>query len=69
MSTEVDIAVNGDVATLTLNAPEKRNSVTHDMWRAIGDSVEALAKNSKVRVLIVRLLCCCLLHSWRAFRR
>lgn len=54
MSTGVDIAVSGDVATLTLNRPEKRNSVTHDMWRAIGDSVEALAKNSNVRVLIVR---------------
>ena len=54
MSTGVDIAVSGEVATLTLNRPEKRNSVTHGMWREIGDSVENLARNPDVRVLIVR---------------
>jgi 1,4-dihydroxy-2-naphthoyl-CoA synthase len=54
MSTGVDIAVSGEVATLTLDRPEKRNSVTHGMWREIGDSVENLARNPDVRVLIVR---------------
>jgi enoyl-CoA hydratase/carnithine racemase len=54
MSTGVDIAVSGEVATLTLNRPEKRNSVTHTMWREIGDSVERLAHDPDVRVLVVR---------------
>ncbi len=42
------------VATLTLNRPEKRNSVTHEMWRAIGDALEDLASDPNVRVLVVR---------------
>ena len=54
MSKAVEVLVADAVATLTLNRPEKRNSVTHEMWRAIGDALEDLAANSNVRVLVVR---------------
>ena len=55
MSSGVEVMVADGVATLTLNRPEKRNSVTHEMWRMIGDSVADLAANPHVRVLVVRL--------------
>lgn len=42
------------VATLWLNRPEKRNAVTHDMWRGIGDHANALASDDSVRALVVR---------------
>lgn len=54
MSSGVEVMVADGVATLTLNRPEKRNSVTHEMWRTIGDSVADLAANPHVRVLVVR---------------
>lgn len=48
----VQVDVREEVATLTLNRPDKRNSVSYDMWLAIGDAVETLAR-SAVRVLVV----------------
>lgn len=51
----VDVHENaqGVVAILTLNRPDKRNSVSYDMWVSIGNAVESLAKTD-ARVLIVR---------------
>ena len=48
------VQVDGPVATLTLNRPDKRNAVRMSMWSAIGTHVGALAKDPAVRVLIVR---------------
>ena len=42
------------VATLWLNRPEKRNAVTHEMWRGIGDHVNELATDDSVRALVLR---------------
>lgn len=42
------------VATLWLNRPAKRNAITHDMWRGIGDICRALAHDPDVRVLVLR---------------
>lgn len=44
----------GGVATLWLNRPEKRNAITHQMWRGIGDLANELATDDTVRVLVVR---------------
>lgn len=41
------------MATIWLNRPAKRNSVTYEMWGAIGDAVAALATDPDVRVLVV----------------
>ena len=55
MSTEELYVTREDgVATLWLNRPEKRNAVTHAMWRGIGDLVGALADDDTVRVLVLR---------------
>ncbi len=48
------VHVDGPVATLTLNRAEKRNAVRMSMWSAIDAHVSALAKDSSVRILVVR---------------
>lgn len=48
------VSVDGPVATLTLNRPDKRNAVRMSMWSAINVHVTALAKDPSVRVLVVR---------------
>lgn len=54
MSEMVLLQVEAGVATLTLNRPEKRNAVTYDMWRTIGDACARLAEDPTVRLLVVR---------------
>lgn len=51
---DVVVSRDGAVATIWLNRPAKRNSVTYGMWRAIGDAVDELAPDPAVRVLVVR---------------
>lgn len=48
------VEVDGPVATMTLNRPEKRNAVRLSMWAAIEREVGQLAANPEVRVLVVR---------------
>lgn len=48
------VTVDGAVATLTLNRPDKRNAVRQSMWAAIAAHVTALANDPDVRVLVVR---------------
>lgn len=48
------VSVDGPVATLTLNRPDKRNAVRQSMWAAIAAHVSALAADPDVRVLVVR---------------
>ncbi|MEI2671505.1 MAG: enoyl-CoA hydratase/isomerase family protein [Marmoricola sp.] len=42
------------VATLWLNRPAKRNAITNEMWRAIGDQVNGLREDPEVRLLVLR---------------
>lgn len=48
------VSVDGPVATLTLNRPDKRNAVRQSMWAAIAAHVTALTSDPDVRVLVVR---------------
>jgi len=50
----VRVVVDGAVATLVLDRPDKRNAVTMAMWAAIEAEVSALAARPEVRVLLVR---------------
>jgi len=50
----VRVVVDGAVATLVLERPDKRNAVTMAMWAAIEAEVSALAARPEVRVLLVR---------------
>lgn len=48
------VTIDGPVATLTLNRPEKRNAIQMAMWASIDAHVSALAANPDVHILIVR---------------
>jgi enoyl-CoA hydratase/carnithine racemase len=46
--------VQGRVATITLNRPEKRNAMTLEMWAALGEHCRSIAGDPVVAVVIVR---------------
>jgi 1,4-dihydroxy-2-naphthoyl-CoA synthase len=48
------VEIDGPVATLTLNRPDKRNAVRMNMWASIDAQVSLLAANTDIRLLIVR---------------
>jgi len=47
------LAVDGPVATLTINRPAKRNALTVAMWRRLAECCAQLAADPSVRVLVV----------------
>lgn len=53
MSDLVQRSDDGGVATLTLNRPEKLNALTKDMFEALDEHVNALARESKTIGLVV----------------
>lgn len=48
------VSVDGPVATLTLNRPDKRNAVRMSMWAAINAHITALVDDPDVRILVVK---------------
>ncbi len=53
-STElVVLRIDGPVATLTLNRPDKRNAIKLSMWAAIEQQIISLSDNHDVRVLVI----------------
>ncbi|MDP7651493.1 MAG: enoyl-CoA hydratase [Rhodospirillales bacterium] len=48
------IEEQGGIARLVLNRPEKRNAIGLAMWQGLGDALEALADDAKVRVVVLR---------------
>lgn len=51
---ELFVTREDGVATLWLNRPAKRNALTYDMWRGIGDLCRELADDAGVRMLVLR---------------
>ena len=51
---QVLVEIDGPVATMTLNRPDKRNAVRQSMWAAIDAQVSQLAANNDIRVLVVK---------------
>ncbi|HJO74105.1 MAG TPA: enoyl-CoA hydratase [Rhodospirillales bacterium] len=55
MSGEKILAVkDGRIGRFTINRPEKRNAMSLDMWRRMGEIFEAWADDPDVRVILVR---------------
>lgn len=44
----------GAVVTLTINRPEKLNAMTKPLWRALGETVNALSADNSVRCIVLR---------------
>ncbi len=44
----------GAIATVILNRPEKLNALTKPMWRALGETIDALSADDTLRCVIVR---------------
>ena len=53
MSDSILLARDGDIATVTLNRPDKLNAVDLAMWRRLGEVAHSLAVDDRVRCVVV----------------
>ncbi|MFC0270469.1 enoyl-CoA hydratase-related protein [Metabacillus herbersteinensis] len=44
----------GEVATIYFNRPEKRNALTHEMWKVIPSLIQDVEEDRDIKVLIIR---------------
>ena len=51
---DIYVERTGEVATLVINRPEKRNAITYEMWQAIPGLVQEVEEDPGVKVLVVR---------------
>ena len=42
------------IATITFNNPEKHNAVSLEMWESLGEMMDQLEKDDKVRVVVLK---------------
>lgn len=54
MTKEIYIEKNGYIATLVINRPEKRNSLSRAMFQAILNELYYLSSDPSIKLLIVR---------------
>ena len=52
-SDKILTSVEGAVATITFNNPERHNAMSFDMWHATADALESLAAEPAVRVVVL----------------
>lgn len=52
-ATHLGLAVNGKVATITLNRPDKKNPLTFESYAEIVDILRALAKDKEIKAVVV----------------
>jgi enoyl-CoA hydratase/carnithine racemase len=53
-SQHLRLTVDGQVATLTIDRPERRNALSYQMWSAIPELIERVRADDDVRVLVIR---------------
>jgi len=55
LSTDKIVAAKeGAIGWLTFNHPERRNAMTHEMWIATGEALDAFAADDDVRVVVMK---------------
>jgi enoyl-CoA hydratase/carnithine racemase len=54
MTSKLIAEIHGSTGTLVLNAPERRNALSLDMWRAIPGLVEHFEKDPAIRAIVVK---------------
>lgn len=52
--TTVDLLVQGEIATLTLNNPEKLNAINLSMWQQLADTMSKITADSSIRCVVIR---------------
>ena len=45
---------DGDIATVTLNRPDRLNALDRGMWQALGDTMRRLSGNDSLRCVVLR---------------
>jgi enoyl-CoA hydratase/carnithine racemase len=53
-SEHLRLTVDGQVATLTIDRPERRNALSYQMWSAIPLLIDRVRADDEVRVLVIR---------------
>lgn len=53
MSDEIRYEVQGSIAEITINRPEKMNAMTDPMYAAIGEAIQQAEDDSDVRCIVV----------------
>lgn len=53
MSDLVTVSIKDNIADVRLNRPEKLNALSIDMFRAIGETIDRLAEENAVRVVVL----------------
>jgi len=51
---EINIKISAPLGWVTINAPDKLNALTQDMWQQFPKSIKELEQNDEVRIIIVR---------------
>ena len=54
MSGEIHVARAGSIAQITFDNQAKRNAMSLDMWRKLGQAVRALEFEDGVRAILLR---------------
>jgi enoyl-CoA hydratase/carnithine racemase len=54
MTEHIRIQKSGGVLTLTLNRPEKKNALTREMYRTLGEAIDGAASDRDVRCVLIQ---------------
>jgi len=54
MSDHILTSIDGDIATVTLNRPERLNALNRGMWEALGDTLRQLSADETLRCIVLR---------------
>jgi enoyl-CoA hydratase/carnithine racemase len=54
MTDKIIAKVEGGIGWLTLNNPERRNAISHEMWQGIIDAVDSFSADSQCRVVVMQ---------------
>ncbi len=54
MADLISVNLEGPIATVTLNRPDKLNAMTKPMWRSLGERIGELSADDDLRCIIVR---------------
>jgi len=54
MAAPLLLHIEGPIATITFNRPERRNAITFDMWNHLQRLFVDVKENPQVRVVVLR---------------